>query len=246
MEHHFLLAEIINKILGPIVVWISKIVGLKIVDEKYPIPDFLCFLLIIVLVSAILHWWSARKYSVENPTGMQHLFETLYEGFGDIIESVIGEEGKKYLPFHFSLGMFIFLSNISGLIPGFESPSSNINFTAGCAIIVFIYYNVIGFKKSGIKYLKHFMGPNIFLAPLMIPIEIVSHLARPFSLAVRLFANIFGEDMVILVFIGLLPFVLPMPLMFLSILTSLIQAFVFVMLSMLYISDALPHEEEAH
>lgn len=246
MEHHFLLAKAINKIFGPIVVFISNLLGLRIADKEYPIPDFLCFLIIIVLISAIIHWWASRKYKVDEPTGFQHLFESLYDGFRDIIESVIGEEGKKYLPFHFSLGTFIFFSNISGLIPGFESPSSNINFTAGCAIIVFIYYNIIGFKKSGIKYLKHFMGPNIFLAPLMIPIEIVSHLARPFSLAVRLFANIFGEDMVILVFLGMLPFILPMPLMFLSILTSLIQAFVFVMLSMLYISDAMPHEEEAN
>ncbi|HQM65066.1 MAG TPA: F0F1 ATP synthase subunit A, partial [Acidobacteriota bacterium] len=128
--------------------------------------------------------------------------------------------------------------------PGFDSPTSNINVTAGCAIVVFLHYNIMGIRTHGfLRYLKHFLGPVIFIAPLMLIVEILSHLARPFSLSVRLFANIFGEHMILAVFTALLPFILPMPILMLSIFTSLVQAFVFVILSIVYTSGAVEHEE---
>ena len=142
-----------------------------------------------------------------------------------------------------TIGTFILFMNLLGLIPGFMPPTSRINVTAGCALVVFLYYNYLGIKKQGVlKYLKHFAGPVPLLAPLMIPVEIISHLARPFSLSVRLFANIYGEELIIAVFFSLLPLFLPLPIMALAIFTSFLQAFIFMVLTMIYIAGAVAEE----
>ena len=131
-----------------------------------------------------------------------------------------------------------------GLIPGLAAPTSNINVPAGCAIVVFLYYNIQGMREQGIlKYLKHFMGPVWWLAPLMIPIELISHLARPFSLTVRLFANIFAEELLIVVFFGLVPLLLPLPFMVYAIFGGMLQAFIFIVLTMVYLAGAVATED---
>jgi len=248
MEHHFWFSSLLNKLLGPAVVYIGGLLGAEFQNPAEPIPSAVAHLLLVAVLLMVFFWWLRRKLSVESPSGWQHILEVVVLGVRDLMDSIIGPHGRKYLPFHISLGTFIFLSNLIGLVPELESPTANINVTAGCAIIVFLYYNWIGIREQGLlNYLKHFAGPVIFIAPLMIPVEILSHLARPFSLSVRLFANIFGEDMIIIVLTALLPFILPLPIMSLAIFTSLLQAFVFVILSIVYISGAAEqHEAHAH
>jgi F-type H+-transporting ATPase subunit a len=157
----------------------------------------------------------------------------------------IGEQGKKYLPVIGSVGIFVFSCNMVGLIPGFMSPTSKINATLGCAMVVFTYYHWQGMKAQGVfKYLKTFAGPIPAIAPLMLPIELISHFSRPVSLSLRLFGNIFAEDLLILIMASIIPFFLPLPFMIMAIFTSLIQSFVFVLLSCIYIAGAVSHEGE--
>jgi F-type H+-transporting ATPase subunit a len=157
----------------------------------------------------------------------------------------MGEKGRVFFPILATLGLFIFLSNALGLIPGFYSPTASINTTLACALIVFVMTHIIGIKTHGFKYIKQFLGPIWWLAPLMFPIEIISHLSRVLSLTLRLFGNIFGEDLVLGILLLLAgKFLAPaVVMMFLALFTSFIQAFVFVLLSMIYFSTAL---EEAH
>jgi F-type H+-transporting ATPase subunit a len=130
-------------------------------------------------------------------------------------------------------------------MPGFMSPTSKLNVTAGCALTVFVYYHWQGMRAQGVlKYLKHFTGPIPALAPLLLPIEIISHFSRPVSLSLRLFGNIFAEELLIVIIASIVPFVLPLPFMAVAIFTSIIQAFVFVLLACIYIAGAVAHEEE--
>ncbi|MFZ2417856.1 MAG: F0F1 ATP synthase subunit A, partial [Smithellaceae bacterium] len=154
-----------------------------------------------------------------------------------------GEHGKKFFPLIATLGLFILTANLIGIIPGFESPTANINTNLAMALVVFFSTHVVGVITHGFKYVKQFLGPVWWLSPLMLPIELVSHLSRPLSLTFRLFGNIAGEDIVLLVVLLLVPLLVPLPIMFLMIFTSIVQALVFVLLSMMYIGGAM---EEAH
>lgn len=237
------LTKLLNQVVGPVVVKVGGWVGVIFANPSAPIPNHIAYLLLVAFALLVFFWWLRRKLSVDSPCGFQHIIEVVASGIAGLMDSIAGPKGRRYLPFHISLGTFIFLANFIGLIPGFESPTSNINVTAGCAIVVFLHYNWVGIKEQGVgKYFKSFLGPVAFIAPLMLPVEILSHLARPFSLSVRLFANIYGEDLIILVFGSLLPFILPLPVMALAVFTSVLQAFVFVILSIVYISGALEDE----
>lgn len=160
-----------------------------------------------------------------------------------LIESVVGEKGIKYLPLLGSLFLYIFCCNLLSVIPGFLPPTDNINTNIPCAVIVFVYYNAMGFKEHGFAgYLRHFAGPIIWLAPLMFSLEIVSHCVRPVALSVRLFGNITGDHMVLGIFSQLVPLVVPVVFMFLALFVAFIQAFVFALLSAVYIALATGHE----
>lgn len=173
----------------------------------------------------------------------RNTFELVLETVLNLMKNVIGgPNSEKYLPLIGSLFVYIFICNILGLIPGFLPPTDNINTNAGCSILVFIMYNYYGFKEHGIKYLKQFAGPVLWLAPLMFVIELISHAFRPFSLAVRLFGNIFGDHLVLAIFSDLVPLGIPIIFLILGLAVSLIQAFVFSLLSMVYISLAISHE----
>ncbi len=184
------------------------------------------------------------------PSGTQNLLETLFEGVGGFMEETLGPEGRPYFPLIFTLAVYIFLSNFIGILPGAMAPTSNVNTNVGCALTVFLATHYIGFKKNGVKYLEHFTGPIIWLAPLMLPIEIISHFARPLSLTLRLFGNITGEEMVLgvlmlLCFQVLLP--IPWAMQLFSIFGSFIQAFVFVLLTMIYIAGSIEgHGDDEH
>lgn len=184
-----------------------------------------------------------RTLRSEIPTKSQNFFEVLVGGISNLAVDVMGKEGKPYLPVVFGIGLYVAVSNLMALIPGLIPPTSNMNTTAAPALFVFLLYNFIGIKKHGASYVKHFLGPLPALAPFMLIIEIISHLARPLSLTMRLFGNIAGEDLVVVILFMLVPFLLPVPMFFLMIFTSILQAFVFMMLTMVYIAGAL---EEAH
>jgi F-type H+-transporting ATPase subunit a len=175
------------------------------------------------------------------PGGLQNVFETVIGGLEDFVVLNIGEEGRKVFPFLCAMFLFILVMNYIGLIPGCDAATANVNTNAAMAISVFVYYNYIGIKKWGFGYIKHFMGPVIFLAPLMLILETVSHLARPLSLTLRLFGNIRGEEIVLVLLFILAPVLGTIPMYFLFILGKTIQAFIFFMLTMIYLKGSLEH-----
>lgn len=189
----------------------------------------------------------ARTLRSEVPTKMQNVFEGFVGGIYKLSDDVMGVEGRPYVPVIIGIGLYVGVSNLFGLIPGLIPPTSNINTTLAPALLVFFLYNFIGIKKHGASYIKHFLGPTEgamkLLVPFMFVIEIISHLARPLSLTMRLFGNIAGEDLVVIILFMLVPFLVPVPMFFLMVFTSILQAFVFMMLAMVYIAGAL---EEAH
>jgi F-type H+-transporting ATPase subunit a len=180
------------------------------------------------------------------PKGVQNLLEIYLEGVIAMGKDVIGEEkARKYLPLIATIGIFVFLANVIGIFPGFESPSGNINFTLALALMVFIYYNYEGIRENGvIHYFAHFAGPVKVLAPLMFPIEIVSHISRIISLSFRLFGNIKGDDLFLAVIIMLVPWIAPLPAFALLSFSALLQAFIFMILTYVYLAGAVLISEE--
>jgi F-type H+-transporting ATPase subunit a len=177
------------------------------------------------------------------PTGLQNVMEAIIGGLEDFTVSTIGEKGRKYFPLLGGIFLFIIVQNLMGLVPGCDAPTANINTDLAMALFVFLYYNYLGLRSWGPRYIKHFMGPMAPLVPLMLPIEVVSHLSRPVSLTFRLFGNIRGEEIVLALFFLLAPIVATLPVYFLFLLAKCLQAFIFYMLTMIYIQGAL---EEAH
>ncbi|MDH4183443.1 MAG: F0F1 ATP synthase subunit A [Nitrospinota bacterium] len=177
------------------------------------------------------------------PEGLQNVMEMIIQELANAADSVMGHHGRTYFPVIATLAFFILCANLIGLIPGCVSPTSNLNTTLALALIVFLLYQFVGVYTHGFGYIKQFLGPVWWLAWMMLPIEIISHLARPVSLSMRLFGNVRGDELVILVLGFLVPLVLPMPMIVMTILFSVIQTAVFVILTMVYISGAL---EEAH
>ena len=196
----------------------------------------------IMALLALFSFLATRRMNIL-PGGFQNVMEVVVEGFDNLITESMGHEGRKFFPLIATLGLYILTSNLLGLIPGFESPTANLNTTVSMAVVVFVTTHVVGIKVHGFKYVKQFLGPIWWLTPLMLPIEIVSHLARPLSLSVRLFGNIMGEDKVLAVVVLLVPFLVPLPVFVLMIFTSFIQTIVFMLLAMMYISGAM---EGAH
>jgi F-type H+-transporting ATPase subunit a len=177
------------------------------------------------------------------PGGLQNFMEVVVSGLENLVEETMGHKGKAYFPLIATFALFILTSNLLGLIPGFFPPTANLNTNVALALIVFFMTHIIGLKEHGAHYIKHFTGPIIWLAPLMIIIEMIGHLARPLSLSLRLFGNMYGHEIVLMIFFTLVPFLLPIPMMLMGVLVAFIQAFVFSLLAMIYIAGAL---EDAH
>ena len=188
------------------------------------------------------------------PSPLQNFAEVVLEAFFDLLEQMIGKQGRQFLPLVGTVGLFILTSNLLGNLPGFQAPTANWNTTVALALTVFVWYNYAGVRKHGlVKYLKHFCGPIWWLAPIIFPIEFIGQLARPVSLSVRLFGNIFGEESVIGILLSLawlvMPYMIWLGVMLpLSLFTAAVQTFVFIMLTMVYIAGAVEegHEEEQH
>ena len=175
------------------------------------------------------------------------IFEILTIDFlFDLFTNVLGssEQAKKYFPLLGASFFFIMFANLLGSIPGFLPPTGNFNTTVACALVIFVMYNYYGFKENGLSYIKHFAGPVIFLAPLMFVIELISHCVRPLSLSLRLFMNITGDHLVLGVFTNLIHYIIPAIFVGLGLFVALLQAFIFTVLSAIYISLATSHETE--
>jgi F-type H+-transporting ATPase subunit a len=177
------------------------------------------------------------------PNKVQNIMEVIISGVKGLLVDTMGPHGMIFFPLIATLCLFILTSNLIGLIPAFDSPTANLNTNAAMALTVFVLTHIVGVKIHGIKYLKQFMGPVWWLTPLMLPIELVSHLSRPVSLTMRLFGNIQGGHIVLAVLFILVPLLVPLPIIVLKILISVIQTLVFMLLSMMYIAGAM---EEAH
>ena len=245
LEHSLWLVDAFNRVFGPPIAAVLGLVGIKVPDPLHAVPDYLVMVFIVAALLVVLLGLASRKPALV-PGSRQSIAEMIVQLFGGLIVDTVGPEGRKYLPVVATVGLFVFGCNMIGLVPGFMSPTSKLNVTLGCALVVFFYYHAQGVKAQGLKYFKHFMGPIPALAPLMIPIEIISHFSRPVSLSMRLFGNIFAEELLIVIMASIIPFFLPLPFMAVAIFTALIQSFVFVLLSCIYIAGAVAQEEEEH
>ena len=210
----------------------------------WDIPDHVIMAFLVLVISAIVFPLMSRRISKDNPSPFQHALELLVEGLRGILREIIGHDGDRYIYIIGAFTVFIFVANIFGLFYFLQPPTSNVNTTFALSISAFLYYNWQGIRRQGVlHYLAHFAGPIWWLAPIMFPIELIGNFARILSLGMRLFGNILGEHTATGIFMGMLPFVVPWPMMGLGIFGAVLQTFVFIMLMMVYISGATATEE---
>ena len=215
------------------------------IEPKYstaPITNEFAMELLVFFFLLTLFLLVRSRLSVESPAGLQNTFEGIEAFVVGQSRDIIGHHTEPYIPFLAVLFLFVLICNLIGMIPGFESPTHVPEVPLGCALCSFFYYQTQGFKHAGIGYLKHFLGPIPALAPIMLPIEIISHFARLLSLTVRLWANIFAGDLVGLVFFSMIPIGVPIIFSGLHIMVSVLQAYVFMLLTVIYISGAVAEE----
>jgi len=224
------------------------------IEPKYPdapIPNSVSMELLVFLFLVVLFFLVRSRLSVDKPGALQHIFEGAHGFVQSQSHEIIGQHSEGFTPFLMALGSFILTCNLIGVIPGFESPTAVPVVPLGCAICAFVYYQTQGFKHAGIAYLKHFLGPSdpnmswvikIPLSLLMLPIELISHSARMLSLTIRLYANMFAGDMVTLVFFSLVPIGVPIVFLGLHIGVSLLQTYIFVLLTTVYLAGAVAEE----
>jgi F-type H+-transporting ATPase subunit a len=195
----------------------------------------------LIMILLVLLSVAATKSLKAVPSGIQNFMEVIVGGIENMLVETMGEHGKPFFPLIATLALFILVSNLIGLVPGFFPPTANINTTAACAVVVFVATHVVGLKHHGAGYIKHFLGPIAWLAPMMFFIEVIGHFSRVISLTLRLFGNMNGHELVLIIFFGLAPFLVPLPMMLMGVLVSFIQAFVFMLLAMIYIQGSLEH-----
>ncbi|HEX8617811.1 MAG TPA: F0F1 ATP synthase subunit A [Thermoanaerobaculia bacterium] len=231
MEHeHSILYEPFNKLFRPLL--------------GFDVPDHVVMALLVLLLSSIVFPLIARRIRKDNPSNTQQFLELIVGGLKALLTDIVGPHSERFLYIVGAFAVFIFVSNLFGLFFFLQPPTGNVNTTFGLGLIAFLYYNFQGIKTQGAgHYLAHFAGPIWWLAPLMFPIELIGHFARILSLGMRLFGNIFGEHTATGIFMGMLPFVVPWPMMGLGIFGAFLQTFVFIMLTMVYIGGAVATEE---
>jgi F-type H+-transporting ATPase subunit a len=270
MEEHQILGvtKLINWLLGkPVAVFLAAL-HIKVENPQYPIPNHIAMELVVFGFAAIFFVWLKRRLSVDRPGATQQCLEMVFSnpmgvGARDLLDDIVGHGAERYLPVVGSIGLFVLFCNLISLIPGFESPTAQSSVPLGCAVTVFLYYNWCGIRKHGpLGYGKYFLGPSLPLAPLMLPIEIVSHLARLLSLTVRLWVNMLVSELLYVLFLGLtltvfiggrqinptlnvlavVPLIGPTAFIALHIFVGILQAFVFTLLPIIYVSGAVAEE----
>jgi F-type H+-transporting ATPase subunit a len=231
MVHPYLFLQFFRDLLSPLTRYTSE-AGIDAIVHAW--------LVTVILVALSLIVRGAIKTV---PGKLQNFMEVCIGGIENVVGENMGEKGRQFFPLIATLAFFILTSNLIGLIPGFYPPTANLNTTAACAVIVFLSTHVVGVRNHGFKYIKHFFGPVWWLAPFMFFVEIIGHVSRPLSLSFRLFGNMNGHELILLIFFGLVPFLVPLPMMLMGVLVAFLQTFVFMLLSTIYIQGAL---EEAH
>ena len=206
------------------------------------IPTYITYTWFVMALLALFSFLATRRLQL-TPGGFQNTMEVFVSAIQKLLIDTMGTQGMRFFPLIATIGFFILTSNLIGLIPGLESPTANLNTTVAMALVVFVLTHIVGVQIQGLKYFKQFLGPIWWLTPLMLPIEIVSHISRPVSLSMRLFGNIDGGHIVLFVLFILVPLLVPLPILVLKLLISVIQTLVFMLLSMMYIAGAM---EEHH
>jgi len=269
MEHHRLwITELLNRLFGKPVAALLNAIGIHPHDPQNPIPNQVAMELVVFLVAVVFVLWLKRRLSVDRPGAAQQCMEFVLTnpmgvGIKDLLADNVGHGSEKYLPMIGSLGLFILLSNLISLVPGFESPTAVSSVPFACALVVFLYYHFCGMRHHGaLKYGKHFMGPIPAMAIIMLPIELVSHAARLLSLTVRLWVNMLVSEMLYVLFLGLtlglalyvqkvsvlgyalyvVPLAVPILFIALHILVGVLQAVVFTLLPSIYLGGAVGEE----
>ncbi len=236
--------QLLNHLFGGAVLALLQALHIAVKHPTRPISDSFAMEVLVFLLLLLFFLAARMRLSVDSPGTVQHVVEGI-EGFiGDMAEETIGgHHYQRYVPYLVTLGLFILVGNLIGLVPGLESPTGVPVVPLGCTLVTWFYYHYHGVRENGVLgYLKHFAGPVWWLAPLMFLIEIFSHLARVLSLTIRLFANMFAGEMVTLVFFSLIPLFVPIIFMGLHIGVAVIQTYIFVLLACVYLGEATAHE----
>lgn len=239
------MTHFLNLVLGGFLIKLYEAIGVSHADAAAAATKVNSALAWEMLIVAILIAFFALvriTISVEKPNPAQQIAEMIHEFSGGLGDQIIGHGHERFQAFATCIFLFVLLNNLLGLIPGVSTPTGQPWVPLGLASLTFLYYNLHGARVHGIKYIKQFMGPLPALTPLMLPIEIVSHLARVMSLTIRLYANMFASDMLTLVWFSLIPLAVPSVFLGLHAAVSVIQAFVFMLLTMIYLSMAISHE----
>jgi F-type H+-transporting ATPase subunit a len=242
MPEQLLFTRVLNHAFAGPVTALLRALHIEPANPASPISNAVAMEVLVLGVLLALFLLLRAQLSVESPSGLQHIFEGLQGFIEGESRNIIGHHSERFTPFLMTLGLFILISNLLGVVPGLEAPTAYGVVPLGCAICAFVYYQSHGFRNSGLGYLKQFLGPIWWLAPLMLPLEIISHLARLLSLSIRLYANMFAGDMVTLVFFSLIPLGIPVVFLGLHIGVALLQAYIFVLLAMVYLAGAVAME----
>ncbi len=219
--------------------------GTFVTPGHLAIPDHVVMATFVLLLLFVAIPILKRNLSIAKPSHGQQILELIIQALRSMLDDVVGPNSYRFMPIIGMFAVYIFTANIMGVIPGLTAPTSSINVTLGLGALSFLYYNFAGIREHGVKYVAHFFGPVAFLAPMMLIIELFSHVFRPVSLSIRLFGNMHGEHILGGVFVNQLvgyPFLIPVPVMALGLFTVLLQTYIFIMLSMVYISGAVAHE----
>jgi F-type H+-transporting ATPase subunit a len=259
---------VLNRFLGKPVGALLAALHIQPANPEFPIPNHVAFELVVLALAAVFFLWLRTRISVDRPGGTQQCMEALLTnpmgvGIRDLLDDNVGHDGQKYVAMLGSIGLFVLICNLVGLFPTFMSPTAVVSVPLGCAIVVFIYYNWVGVVKHGVLgHGKHFLGPVLAMSPIMLPIEIVSNLARLLSLTVRLWVNMLVSETLYVLFLGLMlemylflghlgkwgyigaiiPLVGPVPFILLHIFVAVLQAFVFTILPVIYVAGAVGDE----
>jgi F-type H+-transporting ATPase subunit a len=245
MPEQLWFTALLNKVFaGPVTAFLNQLpAAFHPAHPEAPISNTVAMEVLVVGLLIAIFLIVRSRLSVDKPGGTQHIAEMTHEFIAGQADEIIGHHSERFVPFLTGLFLFIALANLIGVIPGFESPTVNPAVPLGLAVVAFSYYNAHGLRVQGpIGFFKHFLGPIWWLAPLMFPIEIISTLARVMSLTIRLYANMFAGDMVTQAFFGLIPIGVPVVFLMLHVGVSLLQAYIFMLLTMIYLQGAVAQE----